>query len=268
MRAEAGGRGRSEARPGRSRADSVLLFVTALAAGAFLGARDPGELVRASLLSGFELESVAARGGSVLSASDVARSTGLRAGTPLAEVDPARVEGRLLQHAWIRDARVAPLPPGRVLVEVVEREARAVVLQGQPPVAWLVDETGEVFAKASPERAEGLAKIVVEAGTEVTLVDAIRLTDLLDRHDLPPAEEIRLGPDQAAAGVVLRLRGIPGRIVLGTGPFPPRLERLRLLLTGAPAEARAAARIDLRFGDRVVLASGKAVREAGGPRGG
>jgi hypothetical protein len=41
----------------RSRTDSVLLFLTALAAGAFLGARDPGELVRASLLSGFELES-------------------------------------------------------------------------------------------------------------------------------------------------------------------------------------------------------------------
>ena len=132
----------------RSRTDSALLFLTAIAAGAFLGARDPGEVVRASLLSGFELESVATRGLSHLTAEEVARSTGLVPGTPLGEIDGSRVELRLLQHPWIRQVRVAPLPPGRVLVEVTEREPVALVPSGDPEQLWLVDGRGTPFAPA------------------------------------------------------------------------------------------------------------------------
>ena len=57
-------------------------------------------------------------------------------------------------------------------------------------------------------------------------------------------------------GTVLLLRGVPGRVVLGTGPLPPKLERLARLLAEASDEVAEAARIDLRFGDRVVLGGG------------
>jgi hypothetical protein len=221
----------------RSRTDSALLFLTALLAGTFLGARDPGEMVRASLLSGFELESVATRGLSHLTAEEVARSTGLVPGTPLGEIDGSRVELRLLQHPWIRQVRVAPLPPGRVLVEVTEREPVALVPSGDPTDT------------------EGLPTLHlggVEPGQPSALLhQGIRLCRSLEARGLPPARELWL--ETRDEGTRLALRGVPGQVVLGTGPFPPKLERLARLLSGAPGEVAEAARIDLRFGDRVVL---------------
>jgi cell division protein FtsQ len=239
----------------RSRTDSALLFLTALLAGTFLGARDPGEMVRASLLSGFELESVATRGLSHLTAEEVARSTGLVPGTPLGEIDGSRVELRLLQHPWIRQVRVAPLPPGRVLVEVTERKPVALVPSGDPEQLWLVDGRGTPFAPAEETDTEGLPTLHlggVEPGQPSALLhQGIRLCRSLEARGLPPARELWL--ETGDEGTRLALRGVPGQVVLGTGPFPPKLERLARLLSGAPGEVAKAARIDLRFGDRVVL---------------
>jgi hypothetical protein len=232
----------------RSRTDSALLFLTALAAGAFLGARDPGELVRASLLSGFELESISTRGLSRLSAAEVARSTGLTSGTPLAEVDRSRVEARLLRHPWIRQAHVAPLPPRRLLVEVIERTPAALTVSGEASEPWLVDAEGTPFAPAGEADAGGLPMLHAGPATpgepSDLLRQGIRLTASLEARGLP------------AVGTVLLLRGVPGRVVLGTGPLPPKLERLARLLAEASDEVAEAARIDLRFGDRVVLGGG------------
>jgi cell division protein FtsQ len=242
----------------RSRTDSVLLFLTALAAGAFLGARDPGELVRASLLSGFELESISTRGLSRLSAAEVARSTGLAVGTRLAEVDRSRVEARLLSHPWIEQARVAPLPPGRLLVEVIERKPLALAPAGEPSELWLVDAEGTPFAPAGESEAEGLPTLHAADATagepSDLLRQGIRMTRGLEARGLPSVRAIWFEAEEE--GVVLQLRGVPGRVVLGTGPFPPKLERLTRLLAEASGEVAKAARIDLRFGDRVVLRGG------------
>jgi cell division protein FtsQ len=242
----------------RSRTDSALLFLTALAAGAFLGARDPGELVRASLLSGFELESISTRGLSRLSAAEVARSTGLTSGTPLAEVDRSRVEARLLRHPWIRQAHVAPLPPRRLLVEVIERTPAAVTVSGEASEPWLVDAEGTPFAPAGEADAGGLPMLhagPATAGEPSDLLrQGIRLTASLEARGLPAVREIWFEAEDE--GTVLLLRGVPGRVVLGTGPLPPKLERLARLLAEASDEVAEAARIDLRFGDRVVLGGG------------
>jgi cell division protein FtsQ len=242
----------------RSRTDSALLFLTALAAGAFLGARDPGELVRASLLSGFELESISTRGLSRLSAAEVARSTGLATGTRLAEVDRSLVEARLRQHPWIEQAHVAPLPPGRLLVEVIERKPLALAPSGKPPELWLVDAEGTPFAPAGESDGESLPTLHASDTTpgepSDLLRQGIRMARSLEARGLPSVREIWF--EAGDEGVVLRLRGVPARVVLGTGPFPPKLQRLARLLTEASDEVAKAARIDLRFGDRVVLRGG------------
>ena len=86
------------------------------------------------------------------------------------------------------------------------------------------------------------------------LRQGIRLTRSLEARGLPSVREIWL--EAGDEGAILQLRGVPGRVVLGTGPFPPKLERLARLLTEASGEVAEAAHIDLRFGDRVVLRSG------------
>lgn len=252
----------------RSPTDSALLFLTALAAGAFLGARDPGELVRASLLSGFDLETVAARGASRLSAAEIARSTGLLPGLSLDAIDRERVEGRLRRNPWIREARVVPLPPGRVLVEVREREPLAVVALGTPPQDWLVDEEGTPFVQAADAGSEPLPRLhagpIAPGEPNDLLRQGILLARSLEARGLPPVQQIWL--EDGDEGAVLELRGVPGRVVLGTDAFPPKLERLARLLAGAPGEVAGAARIDMRFGDRVVLGRAGAVAHGSGAR--
>jgi hypothetical protein len=262
----AGARGAAAA-AGRSRLDAGLLFLTSLLAGVFLGARDPGRVVRGWVLARFELEAVAARGLSWLSPSDVARAAGLAPGQRLAEVDPASVEARLRAHPWIRDAQVQALPPGRLLVDVVERRPAALAAQGGS--LWVVDEAGEAFAEGPAGLAEELPLLHVPAGAAPETCAALRREGLrvaarLAAHGLPPAAEIWLGPGERGDGVALRLRGSQARVVLGTAPLEPRLAALARLLVQAPEEARAAARIDLRFADRAVLSG----RPADGGEGG
>jgi hypothetical protein len=168
------------------------------------------------------------------------------------------VEARLLQHPWIEQAHVASLPPGGLLVEVIERRPMAVVPFGEPSELWLVDAEGTPFAPAGESDAEGLptlhARDVTPGEPSGLLRRGIRLAGSLEARGLPSLQGIWF--EAGDEGVVLQLRGVPGRVVLGTGPFPPKLERLTRLLAEASGEVAKAARIDLRFGDRVVLRGG------------
>jgi hypothetical protein len=254
---EAAAETRRRSPPRRSRLDAALLFLTALLAGVFLGARDPGRVVRGWLLARFEVEALAARGLSWLSASDVARAAGLEPGLRLADVDPLRLEARLRAHPWIREAHVQPLPPRRLLVDVVERRPLALAAEGA--ALAVVDETGEAFAEAPARLVDELPVLHLPASTApearaALRREGLRVVGLLAAHGLPPAAELWLGPgDGESEGVALRLRGSSARVVLGSAPLGAPLERLRRLLAQAPGEARAAARIDLRFADRAVL---------------
>lgn len=270
LRARTGG---GKAPGGRLR--GALAFALSLAAGVLLAA--PLQSLAASWLGDGlgRLESIAIQGGDHLSHDEIAEATGVAPGSALGGVDPADVERRLSDHPWIREARVMRLPPATLLVHIEERRARA-LLVGREGTRF-VDASGNPFAPAVDELAEGLPRLVggdaLEDGrAHETLREAL---ELLER--LPGLAEAGLAPDgridlhlpggNAPEGWRLHAPSTGTRVVLGRGDLAGRFERLWQLLEDEEtlrALQEGDDEIDLRFADQAVLRS--AVRSGDGGR--
>lgn len=225
----------------------------------------------------FTLGHVAVRGHARLDAAEVAEAGGLAAGTPLSPGALEVARTRLLAHPWIAKARVAALPPSRVLVAVEERRpvARVALEDGLA----FVDPDGVAFARADAADAGPLLTGVegAERGRpHPVLAQGVALLAALEARGLPPATRVVLGgaPPEALPALELPAPAPLGRtrVTLGPGRVEAKLDRLaRLRAAGLPgAEAPATREIDLRFGDDVVLRSGPAPGASGaaGTRGG
>lgn len=88
-------------------------------------------------------------------------------GQNLFQVDLQRVQRSVSAEPWVKSARVRRELPGTVIIDVVEREARALVSLG---ALYLVDEQGQVFKRATAAEAEGLP-VVTGIDREVYLGD-------------------------------------------------------------------------------------------------
>jgi cell division protein FtsQ len=75
---------------------------------------------------------------------DVRRAAGLQIGSNIFEVSDEDARNRLLQHPWIEEASVVRRLPGRIRIEVVEREPVALVALDH---LYLVSEEGAVFKR-------------------------------------------------------------------------------------------------------------------------
>ena len=212
------------------------------------------------------LQSIAVQGTERLTSEDVAWATGLARGSRLDEISEPELMRTVTTHPWIREARVAALPTGTLIIDVTEREARA-VLRDDSGVHF-VDEEGIAFAVVQLEDEQAAARLPLLVGNDSIaasrqqgLTIAARLAELalpgFAREDAPHRGLILQLPsaNEARKGWVLRGEQGP-EVILGSDDVEVvtnRLDRLERLLEADLGELEAVTAIDLRFAGQAVL---------------
>lgn len=250
----------------RVRARQVGIFAVSLLFGLLLASTVTATALQWWSEKPATLESIAVQGTSRLSGEDVARATGLARGSGLEGLSETELESTLEAHPWIREARVVLLPTGTLIIDVREREARAVLQDDSG--AHFVDDAGIAFARVLPEDEEDAAELPLLVGSEfdaASLQRGLAIAELLDAVALPglvrdgaPHRGLSLWvprADDAPTGWVLR-GGRGPEVILGSGDVATvgdRIDRLERLLTAAPVELAETTSIDLRFAGQAVL---------------
>ncbi len=253
-------RRRSQRPSGPRRGVLAALAALAVAAGFAVGVRGVLAAARFAELTGIPVRTIGVQGAVTLTASQVARASGVAPGTPMVELDLLAIEERLRSQPWILEANALPLPPDRLLLSVREREPVAVVVLEGGVSAHVVDADGLPFAPARPAEISSLPHLIGGAGVEPgraseALAAAVRASRALAPLGLPAAAELRIADPADPEGLTLRLRGHEARILLGAGDPTPKLRRLARLFAADLPEVERAAFIDLRFADLAVLRS-------------
>jgi hypothetical protein len=231
-----------------------VLLGASLAGGALAGALGGDALLAHAFPERAAQVRLALAGNQRTDALELAAAGGVGPGVRLADLDLDAVRAGVAAHPWVRRARVAALPPDRLIVAVEEREPVAVAAVAG--VLWLVDRDGAAFVQAQ----EGAALPVLAgaaARDDARLADGVAWLEALSRHGLPAPVELALAdadPLRAPAFALPAGSAAPGaRVLLGAGERDAKLARLaRLLAAGLPETANAA-EIDLRFGADVIL---------------
>ena len=146
----------------------VVLLLLALVGGV-------GWLVLFS--STLAVKGVQVEGNAVLAEREVQRAAAVPTGEPLARVDLGAVAERVRNLAPVLDVDVSRAWPDRVRIDVVEREAVAVV--DQAGVLRGVDDQGVMFRRY-PTRPPGMPLLRIASGTGAdALAEAARVVELL-----------------------------------------------------------------------------------------
>ena len=245
---------------GARRGLPTVAFVLAGSFAVGLGGGGPVAEAAAAWLSGSapRVEVIAVRGARQLSATDISAATGVPRGIDLRGVDASAVAVQLAQHPWIASARAVELPTGRLLVEVVERQAVATVSARDSKQAFAVDANGSAFAPLLDDATLELPRLVQKAAVVIgeaspDLAAAVELAGQLAARGLPRLLEIEVSGPEDPAGFSLRLEGFAPRIILGRDDLGERLRALARVLEVRLPEATGADTLDLRFADQVVL---------------
>jgi len=264
-------------RRSRTPASAVILALGATT-GLLLGGLGGERLLAQLAPQGLRLRRVSVEGQQHVSAADLVSAAGLRPGEPLAALSIAALRSRLRANPWVRDARVAALPTGHVLLAVDERQPRALALAADPHgpqggVWYYVDEDGTPFA---PAPSDAILPRLIAGATAAgepspLLQQGVELLSTLARHGLPVPREVRLAGanEEALPALIMAIGGDAAcRVILGGGDPEPGLARLARLLAEDLPQTRAATSIDLRFGEQLILRSdplrGNASRLPGG----
>lgn len=244
----------------------MALFVVPLLFGTLLASTVTAALVRWWYEEPATLASIAVQGTNRLTSADVASATGLARGSRLDEVSESELVRSLTDHPWIQEARVASLPTGTLIIDVTEREARA-VLRDDSGVHF-VDEEGIAFAVVQPEDEQAATRLPLIVGNDSVatalrhgLTISARLADLTlpsFAQDGAPHRGLSLqlpSADEARKGWVLRGERGP-EVILGSDDeavVAGRLDRLERLLEADLDELEGVTAIDLRFAGQAVL---------------
>ncbi len=115
---------------------------------------------------GFKVATVRIAGASSRARPDILRASALYAGEPILGLDLNKVRARIEQVGWVKDARVARLLPGVVVISVTERKPAAVwQMNGKTRV---VDAEGQVIPEADPANFVMLPLVVGEGADEAS----------------------------------------------------------------------------------------------------
>jgi hypothetical protein len=179
--------------------------------------------------------------------------------------DAQVAEEALEDHEWVASARVEVRLPSSVSIHLIERVPSAVVTLGH---LYVVDGSGEPFVRASAEDVEslplvtGLDRAVYEETPELSkswIRNALALGRLYGRSTLSetrPLGNLNIGP-----GGELELMVGHTRIVMGSGLFPLKLDRLQRIYSDLGARKSDAAWILLdEKGERAIVRESAAKR--------
>ncbi|TMA74079.1 MAG: FtsQ-type POTRA domain-containing protein [Deltaproteobacteria bacterium] len=182
---------------------------------------------------------------------------GLRPGMSIWSLEPRALERRLEEHPWIRRAHVERQFPRRLTVQVVEREAAAVLLIDQ---LYYVDRSGAVFARVGSADALDLPFVT---GIEAAVLNgersyprhavrqALRLVQLMGAAGLPfRVSEVHIERDE---GVTVFPVEPKVALEFGWGRYPEKLARLGEVLAGYRGRESQLREIDLTYDSQVVV---------------
>lgn len=206
--------------------------------------------------AGFRISEIALAGEHEVSREDILTLAGISGRSSLPFLDPAQARARLLTNPWIAEATVLKLYPGRLRIEIEERQAFA-LWQKDGSVA-LIAADGTVLEPYVPSRFAGLP-LVVGRGAEHAGHDFL---NLVMRYPAI-AKSVVSAVLVAERRWNLHLKG--GVEVLLPESQPARalatlvdLERAKKLL------ARDIVAVDLRLADRVTVRQSEAAAAARG----
>jgi cell division septal protein FtsQ len=223
-----------------------LALIGALALGAVLGHRWLTSSPR------FALAVIELEGNRTLDRAHVLARLGAAPGDNLFELDLGAVRTALEREPWISSARVRRRLPDRLVVEIEEHRAAALVALGD---MYLADEAGRVFKRAAPERGEGEGLPIVTgitrseyqrdpAGSAARIRDGLALARAwAAAPDRPRLGEVHL--DRRRGPTLLTYDG-PIAVRVGRGPVDAVQERLRAFDTAwesLEADERSAAEV-------------------------
>jgi cell division protein FtsQ len=198
----------------------------------------------------FSAREVVVTGSARVDAAEVRRRTGIEPGTNLFALSLADVERRLAASPWIEDVRAHRELPGRLVVEVKDKQAVALVLSGSP---YLADREGRPFKRARLDSGEADGLPVVTGIERRLFVERPEAAEALVRHALALVEAWRRAGERPSIGEVhLDERGatlftwdggVGVRIGRADGPeLETRLQRFDEVWAALSLEERAACR--------------------------
>lgn len=219
----------------------VLIAVALVALGTVIVLRSPV----------LDVDEVVVRGTSATDADDIRDLVGIDIGAPLLLADLDGAEAAVEELAWVKGAEVSRDLPGGIIVDVVEREAAAVVSgAGQ---AVLVDVEGTVLEPAPASASPPFVHVVVDeappqvgASVPNELAVAIDLASRLRANPSGVVTAVHLDPS-------LRLQLLEGAVVdLGDErALDDKVEAFRTVY--ARVDRTCLERIDLRVPTHPVL---------------
>jgi cell division septal protein FtsQ len=202
----------------------------------------------------FAVREIQVRGSDKLGGSEIVSMAGLKRGMNIWRIDPAGIERKVAKHPWVRRVLVRREFPGRVVIEVEERAAKAIVALGK---LYYVDSEGAVFKEVGAGesvkfplltglRAEDLNNS--NATSRKRIQDAVRLADFMATDSRTLSEIHFAAPDR----LVLYTTAYPVALQLGWRDWDDKLKRLDQVLTLWKGNEERLASLDVSFRDQVV----------------
>ena len=215
------------------RGGQVVLVGLVLAALVWLGDQS---VQYAHSASAFAIREIIVEGNHQLEDIEVRRAAGLHVGSNIFEISNEDARNHLLQHPWIEEASVVRKLPGRIRIEVAERQPVALVALDH---LYLVSHEGAVFKRLGVDDPVDLPVI--------TGIASERFYDDLDYRTAILLRSMAVLQDYEGAGLAKRepvseihFEGVHGielfvgndgmNVRLGNGQHRQKLRRLRQVL--------------------------------------
>lgn len=218
-----------------------------------------GALFESSYFSAAEIQ---VRGSDRIRGNEIVALAGLQPGVNLWEIDLEAIERKVAKHPWVRRVSVRREFPGRVVIEVEEREPKAIVAIGR---LYYVDADGVVFKEVGPEESvsfpmlTGLAREELRGGgpdVRRRIRDALRLSELMTERSRTLSEIHFDAPDR----LVVYTTALPLALHVGSGDWEAKLERLDRVLSLWKGNEEKLISLDASFRDQVVARLRRASR--------
>ncbi len=205
----------------------------------------------------FRVRGVEVRGTSRLSRAEVVRLMGLDHGASIFSVPSRRHERAIARNPWIEGAAVRRQFPDRLIVDVTERKAQAIVNLG---ALSYVDRNGVVFKKVTRGDSLDFPVLTGLKPSDLATPDgrallsrALELHSLLERD--PAFGPLKISEIHVSreTGLSVITTGDATEIRFGPDNFPVKLEALAKLLPQLDREGVRARMIDLGFRNMAVV---------------
>lgn len=202
----------------------------------------------------FSVREIRVKGGEKIGGSEIVGLAGLSHGMNIWKIDSRMIERKIGEHPWVRRVLVRREFPRRVVIEVEERSARAIVMLGKP---YYVDTEGFVFKEVGGGETvdfpliTGLSREELASESHLTrqkIQEVLKLSELMTGTGLS-LSEIHFRPQ---GGVVLYPMGYQVPLRMGWGEWQGKLERLERVVPEWKGKEGRLEALDASFRDQVV----------------